>query len=391
MRIAFISVRPAYIANGTAHYDAANGRLIQGLNQKIEHFSLVAYQDSKQQSYYNTPIAPSKLYTYPWVGSYLGAFRLRKAIATVLQQVQQENDLLIVQLPFHAFWLLPRLYKPTIFHICANVVTAAQNPVKYGGWRGVVARFLARRIDRAYRKAMQRVPSRVIANGQELADMYPGEGTRAVVSTSLLESDIVSEAQVLEKWEQRAAVEAPELLFVGRPTLEKGGDLLAQALVKLKELGQVANLTVVGATEAGFWGHNAHVDELRELDIPIRFLGEVPFGKELFAIFDRADIVVLPSRNEGTPRVLVEARARGCIVVATHVGGIPTSVQHQADGWLVQPENAEALAEGIHTVWSNPGLRKELMVCGRNRVSSLTVNDFCKPFLDCIDELAAHE
>lgn len=102
--------------------------------------------------------------------------------------------------------------------------------------------------------------------------------------------------------------------------------------------------------------------------------GHLEFGSELFQEYADADVFVLPSRSEGTPRVLVEARAFGCPVVATRVGGIPSSVAEGRDGLLVPPDDVTALADAILRVATEPGLRQSLSRSGRERVRSWTID-----------------
>ena len=73
-----------------------------------------------------------------------------------------------------------------------------------------------------------------------------------------------------------------------------------------------------------------------------------------------ATVLVLPSREEPFGIALIEAMACRKPVVATRVGGIPEIVEHGISGFLVEPENPAALAEGIRCVLGNPGLQRTL-------------------------------
>jgi len=65
------------------------------------------------------------------------------------------------------------------------------------------------------------------------------------------------------------------------------------------------------------------------------------------------DVVVLSSRSEGTPIVLLEAMAAGVPVVATRVGGIPDVVTEQ-EAVLVDPEDPRALSRAMTMVRDAP-------------------------------------
>jgi glycosyltransferase involved in cell wall biosynthesis len=73
------------------------------------------------------------------------------------------------------------------------------------------------------------------------------------------------------------------------------------------------------------------------------------------------DVLTLPSWNEGTPNVLLEAFASGRRVVATRTGGIPDLVTDAALGELVPPQDARSLAEALrraaYAPYDPPALR----------------------------------
>ena len=96
----------------------------------------------------------------------------------------------------------------------------------------------------------------------------------------------------------------------------------------------------------------------------VRFLGEVRDVPELLA---RSRLLVLSSRSEGTPLVLLEAMARGLPVVATRVGGCAEAVTHEA-GLLVPPQDPSALAAALLTIWRDPAAATAMGVAGRRHV-----------------------
>ena len=92
--------------------------------------------------------------------------------------------------------------------------------------------------------------------------------------------------------------------------------------------------------------------ELR-LEPVVTWVGEAP-RHELAREYNRADVFCLPSVQEGFGIVFLEAMAAGKPIVAARAAAVPEVVRH---GILVDPENAEALADGIWQLWRDPLLR----------------------------------
>jgi len=76
----------------------------------------------------------------------------------------------------------------------------------------------------------------------------------------------------------------------------------------------------------------------------VEFRGEISSGRSIFEFLDSIDLFVMPSRQEGLPRALVEAMSRGCPCVASAVGGIPELLEASD---LVPPGSPERLAKLI--------------------------------------------
>ncbi len=96
----------------------------------------------------------------------------------------------------------------------------------------------------------------------------------------------------------------------------------------------------------------------------VRFLGHRP---DLERIFAAMDIFVLSSISEGLSNTILEAMASGLPVVATRVGGADELVVDGVTGLLVPPRSAEALADAIDQIASDPSGRKSMARSARRR------------------------
>jgi glycosyltransferase involved in cell wall biosynthesis len=83
--------------------------------------------------------------------------------------------------------------------------------------------------------------------------------------------------------------------------------------------------------------------------------------------WQRADIAVLTSDNEGMPVSLMEAAACGVPAVATAVGGIPELVETSVTGLLAPPGNPAAFADALETLLKDSSRRAAMGVAARQR------------------------
>jgi L-malate glycosyltransferase len=80
------------------------------------------------------------------------------------------------------------------------------------------------------------------------------------------------------------------------------------------------------------------------LEDRVHFTGEL---RDVPAVLQAADLLVLNSRDEPFGLVLIEAMASGTPVLAARVGGIPEIVTDAENGWLVEPGDSAALASKL--------------------------------------------
>jgi glycosyltransferase involved in cell wall biosynthesis len=92
------------------------------------------------------------------------------------------------------------------------------------------------------------------------------------------------------------------------------------------------------------------------------------YQREIAPYFDLFDAFLLPSANEGTPVVAIEALAAQRPVVATRVGGVPDVVRDGVDGFLVDVGDVDALAARLAELSRDPELRRRFGEAGREAV-----------------------
>lgn len=194
---------------------------------------------------------------------------------------------------------------------------------------------LARRAPRLFRPLV-RCARVVVGASEALAEAARALGARDV-------RVIPGGVEIPERVE--APQEPPHVLYVGRLSEEKG----------VRELGQAAGglpLVVVG-------------------DGPLRrvfpdAVGFVP-PSEVRAYYQRASIVVCPSRREGFGFAAHEAMAHGRPVVGTRVGGLVDAIEDGVTGVLVPPREPPALRAALLRLLGDPELRRRMGEAARAR------------------------
>ena len=129
-----------------------------------------------------------------------------------------------------------------------------------------------------------------------------------------------------------------DLVFVGELRTLKGVDVLIEAIALLAREGRTVTTTIVGD------GPDRARSKPRRANLgqTIRFVGAKP-ARAAFAL---GRLLVVPSRAESLPYIVLEAAAAGLPLIATHVGGIPEIFGPDAAD-LVPPGDAGALAGAI--------------------------------------------
>ena len=142
------------------------------------------------------------------------------------------------------------------------------------------------------------------------------------------------------------AAGAADLVNVGEFRHIKGTDVLIDALAELHRSGRRVSLAIAGDGKEGP-ALRAQVARLGLSD-SVRFLGHVP-ARQAFG-FGR--LLVVPSRADSLPYVVIEAGGAGIPMIASGVGGIPEIFGPDVD--LVPPQNPTRLAQAIADALDDP-------------------------------------
>ena len=143
------------------------------------------------------------------------------------------------------------------------------------------------------------------------------------------------------------APDATDLIYVGEFRHIKGADLLIDAVARLRADGKPVTLTLAGdGEEIGSLEAQVRKHRLAEA---VRFIGHV---KARYG-FSKGRLLVVPSRGDSMPYVVIEAAAAGIPMIAANVGGIPEIFGTHADA-LFAANAVGAMADAIETALDDP-------------------------------------
>jgi glycosyltransferase involved in cell wall biosynthesis len=218
-------------------------------------------------------------------------------------------------------------------------------------------------LERVQRRAFRRFDA-VVAVSRALGDLLASRGVRRDRLSVVPNVFDDTAYQILSRAAARARLGVPSHGFrvgwVGRLTPEKGPDLFLSALPSLADLPVTVSVVGDGPRNNGLAARASALG----VGERITWHGVV---RNAGALLGALDVLVLSSRTEGTPIVLLEAMAAGVPIVATNVGGVPDLLS-QREAYLVPPETPDALAAAIRSVYEVPAGAAQRARAARDRL-----------------------
>ena len=139
------------------------------------------------------------------------------------------------------------------------------------------------------------------------------------------------------------------VVVLGRVVEVKGVAVLANALDVLRAR---SDANVVPSIEWYGQHHEQGLELCSDAGASGTGIEFMPPLVDVPALLRSADAVLLPSLSEGTPNVVLEAMAAGRVVLTTDVGDCSKMVLDGSTGWVVAPDDPEALADGLAVLCS---------------------------------------
>jgi len=283
-------------------------------------------------------------YVGPW--QYLRAAR---RVRTAVRNAVKREDAVILRVESHLANVLAPLLSRTGHPYGVEVVGDPYDLFAPGAVRHPFRAFFRWWFTRALRRQCAGAAAAAYVTKAALQRRYPPQP--GAFSTSFSSVELPDEAFTATPRAAHSRTGAFTLVTVGTlAQLYKAPDVLLDAVAACLRGGLDLRLTVVGDGK-----HRPKLEaRARALGLADRahFAGELPAGDAVRAHLDRADLFVLPSWQEGLPRAMIEAMARGLPCVGSAVGGIPELLAPEE---LVPPGEAAALARKIGEVLTDPG------------------------------------
>ena len=159
------------------------------------------------------------------------------------------------------------------------------------------------------------------------------------------------------------STEPLKLLLIANLSPRKGVSELLRVISELNTAGTPVRLTAAGGGEVARYKTEA---QTLGIDHLCHFTGWIPH-EACLNYLTGADVLVLPSFNEGLPMAILEALSAGIPIIATPVGSIAEVLESGTNCLLVPPGDMRALKAAICQIRSDEKLRESISVCGRER------------------------
>lgn len=195
---------------------------------------------------------------------------------------------------------------------------------------------------------------------QELIKTYPEFNEEKII--------VLHPGLDLNKWvfnDARTNRNRKNLLFVAGDIRLKGGDTLLEAFEK--DLYKNYDLHI--ATQSGYLDDEMNY-KIHNTPNVYPYIDLKPGSEEMYALYNKADVLVHPTNSDTSSWVALEAMATGVPVIINPIAGISDIVIDGYTGLQIPPKDPDAIINAIVTLCSNCNLRQNIIKNARNHVEN---------------------
>ena len=178
------------------------------------------------------------------------------------------------------------------------------------------------------------------------------------------------------------------VLYIGRMDAQKGIERILGIVEAVGDAGLDVSFRFIGSTlvEDGLAEHTRAALHRSN----VTFEPPIFSSPKLAAAFAEVDVMILASRWEGAPLVILEAQQAGCIPIATDVGAVSELIEHGKDGILI-PDGRDAdvisyFVVALRKLQKDEAMRKRLALAAMDRLRDVSWQNSFVEFIDRIEQ-----
>ena len=270
-------------------------------------------------------------------------------------------------------FLLSKFYNVPIFFWLGGSSKSVRMNLRFtDSFKGILKMMMTWENDIAL-KIMSHWANGLLLTGIGLKEQFPGLETKLYhfIATGIRFDQIEPElpSQRLKKVNNLF-----QIISVCNVVPTKGLEFAIKALPYLLQRGINVNYKIVGPHhDITYLTMLNKLIKEEKMENIVSIPGPIRHGSDLFTLYREADVFVLPSLSEGTPKVLPEAMCKGLPMVVTNVGALPEIISDGIHGYVVAAGNTAALAGALIKLAGDAELRFRMGEEAVKRVADYTL------------------
>jgi len=295
---------------------------------------------------HNVKVFELSSYVGPW--QFLRQYR---RLNTTIKAILHEADAYILRSPGAISSLLYNYLRKNRIPYGIEIVGDPWDSLAPGSVKTILRPVLRRKMKRDLEKQCKNASASAYVTEYSLQKRYPPGGWSTHYSSIDLSAEMILDESAIDDRMERLRIKIKSdkpicCCYIGTMNqLYKAPDILIEALGICIKRGIKIELVMIGDGEFRYQLQ----EQSQNLGIAdnVKFLGWLSPGKDVFEQLDESDLYVLPSRQEGLPRTIIEAMARGLPCIGSAVGGFGELL---APDELIPPGNSKLLARKIEEI-----------------------------------------